>query len=239
MANALRVVCFQSWYSSPLAVSPLGVSFTPLLETGVTFAPFQGVTCSALCAAVCRHSSAASDVYKRQPPRRSLIDDASFLPRSLPLPLALRLAPPPRSPPRSPLALASARARPRAFPNSFPRPRRPSSLVVIDSIFLRFRRTASAFAFPFPFPFAVVVASVLVVPRLPSRSPSPSRSPLSLVLVVPIVPLARVFPLSRADSVRRFTPRVSRPSSRARLVVVVVIASSSSSSPRDAVGRRR
>ena len=42
MANALRVVCFQTWYSSPLAVSPLGVSFTPLLETGVTFPPFRG-----------------------------------------------------------------------------------------------------------------------------------------------------------------------------------------------------
>ena len=42
MANALRVVCFQTWYSSHLAVSPLGVSFTPLLETGVTFAPFLG-----------------------------------------------------------------------------------------------------------------------------------------------------------------------------------------------------
>ena len=44
MANALRVVCFQTWYSSHLAVSPLGVSFTPLLETGVTLAPFRGVS---------------------------------------------------------------------------------------------------------------------------------------------------------------------------------------------------
>ena len=42
LANALRAVCFQSWYSSPLAVSPLGVSFTPLLETGVPKCPFRG-----------------------------------------------------------------------------------------------------------------------------------------------------------------------------------------------------
>ena len=44
MANALRAVCIQSWYSSPLAVSPLGVSFTPLLERGVPKCPFRGVS---------------------------------------------------------------------------------------------------------------------------------------------------------------------------------------------------
>jgi hypothetical protein len=40
MANALRVVCSQSWYSSQRAVSPLFVSFTPLLEGGGHISPF-------------------------------------------------------------------------------------------------------------------------------------------------------------------------------------------------------